>query len=251
MHLIDASLLQSRITRNKPCARCSVRYPKSTDSSPWTTSALRISWMMAPLFALRSPLIATKCASPASPDKTVCISHIEDDALLIKGSAIFDFEGTGHEIYGKHAHLRFLTMGFCMTVRWWPGNLNAPRAVTMSAVIYCLRCLVRREIPLNQGCLNPVRVLIPQACNSQLTIGGGWPTLILTASFLRRVQFSHHQRKLASLEGMCSRPSVSLMLFSVLSGPVQTRRYVKRAQLHIGEDIHYVHSAPCILCRVA
>jgi 5-oxoprolinase (ATP-hydrolysing) len=42
------------------------------------------------------------------------------------------------------------------------GNLNAPRAVTMSAVIYCLRCLVRREIPLNQGCLNPVSVLIPE-----------------------------------------------------------------------------------------
>jgi N-methylhydantoinase B/oxoprolinase/acetone carboxylase alpha subunit len=42
------------------------------------------------------------------------------------------------------------------------GNLNAPRAVTMSAVIYCLRCLVRREIPLNQGCLNPVEVIIPE-----------------------------------------------------------------------------------------
>jgi 5-oxoprolinase (ATP-hydrolysing) len=32
----------------------------------------------------------------------------------------------------------------------------------MSAVIYCLRCLVRREIPLNQGCLNPVNVIIPE-----------------------------------------------------------------------------------------
>ncbi|ELR11567.1 5oxoprolinase [Acanthamoeba castellanii str. Neff] len=57
------------------------------------------------------------------------------------GTAVFDFAGTGHEIY---------------------GNLNAPRAVTMSAVIYCLRCLVRREIPLNQGCLNPVNVIIPE-----------------------------------------------------------------------------------------
>jgi len=56
-------------------------------------------------------------------------------------TATFDFSGTGHEIY---------------------GNLNAPRAVTMSAVIYCLRCLVRREIPLNQGCLNPVQVIIPE-----------------------------------------------------------------------------------------
>jgi N-methylhydantoinase B/oxoprolinase/acetone carboxylase alpha subunit len=30
------------------------------------------------------------------------------------------------------------------------GNINAPRAVTTSAIIYCLRCLVKRVIPLNQ-----------------------------------------------------------------------------------------------------
>jgi hypothetical protein len=41
------------------------------------------------------------------------------------------------------------------------GNINAPRAVTMSAIIYCLRCLVGHDIPLNQGCLNPVKVVIP------------------------------------------------------------------------------------------
>lgn len=42
------------------------------------------------------------------------------------------------------------------------GNLNAPRAITLSALIYCLRCLVGRDIPLNQGCLAPVRVVIPR-----------------------------------------------------------------------------------------
>jgi len=31
----------------------------------------------------------------------------------------------------------------------------------MSAVIYCLRCLVKQDIPLNQGCLNPIEVYIP------------------------------------------------------------------------------------------
>jgi len=41
------------------------------------------------------------------------------------------------------------------------GNINAPRAVTTSAIIYCLRCLVQRDIPLNQGCLNPIEVRIP------------------------------------------------------------------------------------------
>lgn len=55
------------------------------------------------------------------------------------GSAVFDFEGTGPQVY---------------------GNTNAPRAVTYSAVIYALRCLVRRDIPLNGGCLAPVTIKV-------------------------------------------------------------------------------------------
>jgi 5-oxoprolinase (ATP-hydrolysing) len=57
------------------------------------------------------------------------------------GSAIFDFTGTGHELW---------------------GNLNAPRAVTRSAILYCLRCLVEKDIPLNYGCLIPVSLKIPK-----------------------------------------------------------------------------------------
>jgi 5-oxoprolinase (ATP-hydrolysing) len=57
-----------------------------------------------------------------------------------KGEAVFDFTGTGPEVY---------------------GNINAPRAVTYSAIIYCLRCLISEDIPLNQGCLAPVSVVIP------------------------------------------------------------------------------------------
>lgn len=30
------------------------------------------------------------------------------------------------------------------------GNCNAPRAVTLSALIYCLRCMVGHDVPLNQ-----------------------------------------------------------------------------------------------------
>jgi 5-oxoprolinase (ATP-hydrolysing) len=59
------------------------------------------------------------------------------------GSAVFDFTGTGKEVY---------------------GNTNAPKAVTYSAIIYCLRCLVKQDIPLNQGCLAPVNIIIPEGC---------------------------------------------------------------------------------------
>ncbi|MDP6540392.1 MAG: hydantoinase B/oxoprolinase family protein [Planctomycetota bacterium] len=42
------------------------------------------------------------------------------------------------------------------------GNLNAPRAVVESAVLYVLRALVAERIPLNGGCLGPVRIRIPE-----------------------------------------------------------------------------------------
>jgi 5-oxoprolinase (ATP-hydrolysing) len=43
-----------------------------------------------------------------------------------------------------------------------PGNANAPRAVTIAAVIYVLRCLSRKAVPLNAGSLVPVTLSIPK-----------------------------------------------------------------------------------------
>ncbi|RZT10567.1 5-oxoprolinase (ATP-hydrolysing) [Duganella sp. CF402] len=42
------------------------------------------------------------------------------------------------------------------------NNFNAPSAVCMAAVLYVFRTLVNDEIPLNAGCLKPLKVLIPQ-----------------------------------------------------------------------------------------
>lgn len=41
------------------------------------------------------------------------------------------------------------------------GNLNAPKAVVRSAVMYVFRCLVGEDIPLNEGCLDPIEIRIP------------------------------------------------------------------------------------------
>ncbi|XP_063237134.1 5-oxoprolinase [Bacillus rossius redtenbacheri] len=56
-----------------------------------------------------------------------------------QGTAVCDFRDSGYEVW---------------------GNTNAPRAITMSALIYCLRCMVGHDVPLNQGCLKPVKVLV-------------------------------------------------------------------------------------------
>jgi 5-oxoprolinase (ATP-hydrolysing) len=54
-----------------------------------------------------------------------------------------------------------LAVDFTGTGGVHPGNLNAPRAVTVAAVLYVLRCLVGAPIPLNAGCLAPVELVIP------------------------------------------------------------------------------------------
>lgn len=73
-----------------------------------------------------------------------------------QGSASFDFSGTSPEMY---------------------SNCNAPKSVTSSAIIYCLRCLVNSDIPLNQGCLTPISVKIPQGSfldpSSEAAVVGG------------------------------------------------------------------------------
>ncbi|MDQ2803942.1 MAG: hydantoinase B/oxoprolinase family protein, partial [Pseudomonadota bacterium] len=41
------------------------------------------------------------------------------------------------------------------------NNFNAPPAVTRAAVLYVFRCLVGDDIPLNDGCLKPLDLVIP------------------------------------------------------------------------------------------
>ena len=45
-----------------------------------------------------------------------------------------------------------------------PSNFNAPSAVARSAVLYVFRCLVDDAIPLNEGCLKPINIVIPNGC---------------------------------------------------------------------------------------
>ena len=42
-----------------------------------------------------------------------------------------------------------------------PSNFNAPRAIGQAAVLYVFRTLVDADIPLNEGCLDPIELVIP------------------------------------------------------------------------------------------
>ena len=43
-----------------------------------------------------------------------------------------------------------------------PGNFNAPASVARAAVLYVFRTLVKEAIPLNEGCLSPVTIRLPE-----------------------------------------------------------------------------------------
>ena len=59
------------------------------------------------------------------------------------------------------ASARTAEIDFTGTSTQQPGNGNAPSSVVMAAVLYVFRTLVDDEIPLNSGCLEPLRVIIP------------------------------------------------------------------------------------------
>jgi 5-oxoprolinase (ATP-hydrolysing) len=76
------------------------------------------------------------------------VTELDDGAPLkvairidrLARAAVIDFSGTG---------------------RQRPGNFNAPEAVTRAVVLYVLRCLAGADIPLNDGCLKPITLIIP------------------------------------------------------------------------------------------
>ncbi len=59
---------------------------------------------------------------------------------------------------------REATVDFTGTSPQQPNNFNAPEPVTRAAVLYCFRVMVDGDIPMNAGCLKPIRIVIPDEC---------------------------------------------------------------------------------------
>jgi 5-oxoprolinase (ATP-hydrolysing) len=58
-------------------------------------------------------------------------------------SATFDFTGTSEQL---------------------PDNFNAPFSIVRAASLYVVRTLVDDPIPMNDGCLRPIRLVVPESC---------------------------------------------------------------------------------------
>ncbi|MGH3490560.1 MAG: hydantoinase B/oxoprolinase family protein, partial [Actinopolymorphaceae bacterium] len=57
---------------------------------------------------------------------------------------------------------REATIDFTGTTAQLDTNFNAPASVAKAAVLYVFRTLVDDEIPLNDGCLRPLRIVVPE-----------------------------------------------------------------------------------------
>jgi 5-oxoprolinase (ATP-hydrolysing) len=85
------------------------------------------------------------------------------------------------DIHGDEATIDFTGTGDVL-----PSNLNANRAIVTAAVLYVLRLLIGEEIPLNQGVLAPIRLILPECllnppdrcdpCECAAVVGGNVET---------------------------------------------------------------------------
>lgn len=59
---------------------------------------------------------------------------------------------------------REATVDFTGTSKVRKNNFNAPEPVTRAAVLYVFRVMVEAPIPMNAGCLRPIRIVVPEGC---------------------------------------------------------------------------------------
>ena len=68
---------------------------------------------------------------------------------------------------------RAARIDFTGTSAQQPNNFNAPVSVTRAAVLYVFRTLVNDEIPMNAGCLKPLRDHRAGRLDAQSAVSGG------------------------------------------------------------------------------
>ena len=101
--------------------------------------------------------------------------HVQDNAeesvrrvidRLQDGQFTYPMDG-GSEIKVRvsvnHAD-RSACVDFSGTSPQQEGNYNAPLSISKAVVLYVFRTLVGADIPLNQGCLAPLQIIVPEGC---------------------------------------------------------------------------------------
>ncbi len=74
--------------------------------------------------------------------------------------------------------LRTARVDFTGTSPQQPTNFNAPLSVTRAATLYVFRTLVDDDLPLNDGCMRPIELVVPEGC----MLNPGYPAAVVAGN---------------------------------------------------------------------
>ena len=101
------------------------------------------------------------------------MGHVQDNAEEAVRRVLADFGGGEFALemddgaiirvrISVNAETRSARVDFTGTSAQRPTNFNAPKSITRAAVMYVFRTLVDDAIPLNEGCLKPISLIVPE-----------------------------------------------------------------------------------------
>ena len=113
------------------------------------------------------------CQSEGEPVVAAFMCHVQDNAEEAVRDAISrltDGERSVEMDNGAYIKVtvridpasRSATIDFTGTSPQLPDNFNAPFSVAQAAVLYVFRCLAGNDLPMNDGCMRPLKLIVPE-----------------------------------------------------------------------------------------
>ncbi len=104
---------------------------------------------------------------------TAYMGHVQDQAeaavrrlieRLSDGSFTYAMDNGASVHVAVHVDRenRAATVDFTGSSDQLPGNFNAPVSVVRAAVLYVVRTLIDEAVPMNDGCLKPISIIVPK-----------------------------------------------------------------------------------------
>jgi len=111
------------------------------------------------------------CESYGVETISAYMNHVQDYAANAVRRAVAKFSPCSFAIdmdCGAHLSLSIsplknqgLHFDFSGSSSQLKNNFNAPKSVAKAAILYVLRSLINEDLPLNEGCIRPVKITIP------------------------------------------------------------------------------------------
>lgn len=115
------------------------------------------------------------CASEGAGTVAAFMAHVQNDAEAAVRAAISDLhDGECSVLMDNGGSIRVAvridqaaqtaTIDFTGTSAQLSSNFNAPYSVAQAAVLYVFRCLAGNDLPMNDGCMRPLTLIVPEGC---------------------------------------------------------------------------------------